>query len=177
MSFELTAMIDADAHYEHGLFFYKGLNGYSLDYERAFQHFQCAAARQHAKSLFMVGLCYKNGQGVKSNINKFIEYLKQSTSTPGAPAAAHYLLGAIFLNHGKQDEAVKQFKMGARLDHIKSMECLIQIYLESNIPGDPASMVRESEKLMGRIREIDPDRETLKLIKEKINSKKLREYH
>lgn len=55
--------------YDKGFMLYKGL-GCGQDYEAAAGNFFAASEKQHSPSLYMLGLCYRNGYGVAQDTAK-----------------------------------------------------------------------------------------------------------
>ena len=54
------------ALYDAGYMLYKGL-GCQQDYKKAVSYFIKGAGKEHAPCMYMLGLCYRNGYGVKMN--------------------------------------------------------------------------------------------------------------
>lgn len=54
------------ALYDAGYMLYKGL-GCQQDYKKAISYFVKGAGKEHAPCMYMLGLCYRNGYGVKMN--------------------------------------------------------------------------------------------------------------
>lgn len=65
--------------YDKGFMLYKGL-GCGQDYEKAAKCFITASKKQHGPSLYMLGLCYRNGYGVAKDTAKASYYLALSAS-------------------------------------------------------------------------------------------------
>lgn len=63
--------------YDTGFMLYKGL-GCQQDYAAAVALFRQAADRDHAPSLFMLGLCYRNGYGVERDAERAKFYLERA---------------------------------------------------------------------------------------------------
>lgn len=68
----------AEAQHIIGLNFYYGLHGYVVDYSKAKELFQKAAAQNHAKAYNMLGLIYGNGNGVPANPEISTQMYKKS---------------------------------------------------------------------------------------------------
>lgn len=66
-----------DCTYAKGFMLYKGL-GCNQNYTEAMNCFMKAAERRHQPSLYMIGLCYRNGYGVEKNDELGKEYLYRS---------------------------------------------------------------------------------------------------
>ena len=64
-------------HYDYGFMLYKGL-GCLQSYEDAVSHFFVGAKKFHIHSLYMLGLCYRNGFGVERDEDKGNSYLRQA---------------------------------------------------------------------------------------------------
>lgn len=65
--------------YDKGFMLYKGL-GCGQDYKKAIECFNAAAASNHSPSLYMLGLCYRNGYGVEKDVETARNYLSRSAS-------------------------------------------------------------------------------------------------
>lgn len=63
--------------YFTGYMLYKGL-GCEQNYEKAIEHFRYSANINYAPSLYMLGLCYRNGYGLEKNETIGIRFLKQA---------------------------------------------------------------------------------------------------
>ena len=48
-----------------GYFYYTGTGGFAQDYNQAYQWFKKAADKGNSYAQYYLGLCYKNGHGVK----------------------------------------------------------------------------------------------------------------
>lgn len=68
---------DPSCCYDCGFMKYKGL-GCNQDYVEAIELFERAAVADHAPSLYMLGLCYRNGYGVAADTTIGNFYLRQS---------------------------------------------------------------------------------------------------
>lgn len=64
-------------HYDAGFMLYKGL-GCSQSYTAAADLFQYGADRDYSPSLYMLGLCYRNGYGVEQDTAKARFYLERA---------------------------------------------------------------------------------------------------
>lgn len=62
----LSALNNPTGHYQYGYLLYKGL-GCTQNYEKAMECFEKAALQGHGSSMYMLGLCYRNGYGVPAS--------------------------------------------------------------------------------------------------------------
>lgn len=62
----LSELNNSTGHYQYGYMLYKGL-GCTQNYEKAMECFEKAALQGHGSSMYMLGLCYRNGYGVPAN--------------------------------------------------------------------------------------------------------------
>lgn len=62
----LSALNNSMGHYQYGYLLYKGL-GCTQNYEKAMECFEKAALQGQGSSMYMLGLCYRNGYGVPAN--------------------------------------------------------------------------------------------------------------
>lgn len=65
--------------YDAGFMLYKGL-GCQQSYEKSVALFREAAEKEHKPSLYMLGLCYRNGYGVEQDTAQASYYLNRSAS-------------------------------------------------------------------------------------------------
>jgi hypothetical protein len=89
---------DPSCCYDCGFMKYKGL-GCKQDYAGSIDMFEKAAVFDHAPSLYMLGLCYRNGYGVEADTAIANFYLRQSADL-GFPDAMEELLTEKPENHG-----------------------------------------------------------------------------
>lgn len=68
----------AEAQHIIGLNFYYGVHGYEVDYSKAIQFFQKAAAQNHAKAYNMLAVSYLNGHGVPESAEISTQMYKKS---------------------------------------------------------------------------------------------------
>lgn len=64
--------------YDEGFMLYKGL-GCSQNYSKAVDKFLSASSLLHSPSLYMLGLCYRNGYGVEKDTVKAVAYLNRAS--------------------------------------------------------------------------------------------------
>lgn len=64
---------DIDAHYQLGLLYFRGTNGFINDYKIAQDNFKIAADSGHVASAYMLGYMYEHGH-VELNLEKAIHY-------------------------------------------------------------------------------------------------------
>lgn len=63
--------------YDYAFMLYKGL-GCQQNYSEAVCYFSKAAEQLHAPSLYMLGLCYRNGFGVEKDVERGLSYLHRA---------------------------------------------------------------------------------------------------
>lgn len=61
-----------------GYFYYTGTGGFVQDYNQAYQWFKKAADKGNSYAQYYLGLCYKNGHGVKKNRSIAFDWFKKS---------------------------------------------------------------------------------------------------
>ena len=77
---------NAEALYQLGMFYFKGIGKEKPDYKKAFKTFSKAAEMNYPKALFMVGECYLYGYGEKENPVKGMDYIR-AAAREGLPTA------------------------------------------------------------------------------------------
>ncbi len=64
---------DADVYYQLGLLYFRGSNGFMIDFRIAQDNFKIAAAAGHINACYTLGYMYEHGH-VETNLDKALEY-------------------------------------------------------------------------------------------------------
>lgn len=75
---------NAEAHFQLGLMYDKGMYGVRRSSKKARAYYEQAAAQEHAKALNNLGVIYHDGKGVKRDYQKAWEYFMRATNK-GSP--------------------------------------------------------------------------------------------
>ena len=87
---------NAEAQYQLGRCYHKGIKGVNKNYFEAVKWYQKAAKQEFAKAQTSLGYCYFNGQGVEKDVFKAVELFKKAAKQEFAKA--QYNLGHCFFN-------------------------------------------------------------------------------
>lgn len=80
---------DADAQFETGLFYFRGVN-IDKDIPKALHYFSLAAEKNHPKALYNLGTLYIDGTLVEKNTEKGLAFLKRAVDVNYVPAQVAY---------------------------------------------------------------------------------------
>ena len=90
------------------------------DFPTAVDFYTRAAEKDDAVAHKMLGEMYNHGKGVERNLSKAI-YHTEKSAIAGHPVARNNL-GAIELNHGRYDRAVKHWMIAAKAGYDEALE-------------------------------------------------------
>lgn len=82
--------------YQLGLCFYRGANGYPLDFGKAFQCISAAANAGNDEAMHMMGIMYKNGQGVQQSYPLAIDCFYRAIQMNSENGYAAFDLGRMY---------------------------------------------------------------------------------
>ncbi|MGL4721694.1 MAG: tetratricopeptide repeat protein [Desulfovibrionaceae bacterium] len=80
---------DADAQFEAGLFYFKGIT-IEKDLTKSLHYFSLAAEQNHPKALYNLGTLYIDGSLVDKDTEKGLTFLKRAVDTNYVPAQVAY---------------------------------------------------------------------------------------
>ncbi len=101
------------------------------DYDGAFEYFTKAAELGHFHAHYMLGVMYRNGQGVEDDQEKAVYYWEKA-AIGGHPYARNNL-GYIEEENGNIERSVKHYIISANLGDENSMKALWKHYSLGNI--------------------------------------------
>lgn len=111
--------------YEQGLDHYYGLV-HPIDYAKSFEIFESSAKQGHPESMFYLGICYENGQGVEKNEKKALEILHKSAELDSSNAM-YKLFFSYAIGQGVEKDykkAIEYLKKSADLGNFNAKELL-----------------------------------------------------
>ncbi len=111
------------------------------NYTKAIHYWRKAARLEHAESHYHLSLMYLNGKGVEKDEKKLIHHSEEA-AIAGHPLA-RFNLGAIELNDGRTERAMKHFIIAANLGDDNAVKELKKGYVEGLVSKeDFASALR-----------------------------------
>ncbi len=88
--------------------YYRGIDGYSKDFDKAFEYYKEAAALGEVDALFCLGTMYYNGEGTEKNYKKAYNCY-QNAASKGSRNAILALATMVFKGEGvAKDEKYAQ---------------------------------------------------------------------
>lgn len=86
----------SDMAYQMALCYYRGKNGYPLDYDKAFKFALAAAKVGNDEAMHLLGVLYKNGEGIERNYNNAIAWFSKAIETNENNGFALFDLGRMY---------------------------------------------------------------------------------
>ena len=87
-----TRVARAAALFQKGLDFYEGINGETVDYEKAVELWKKAADLGSYEAKYNVGICYERGHGVPRDLKIAASYYQAAANGGNVVARAHVCL-------------------------------------------------------------------------------------
>lgn len=127
-----AALGDADAMHFLGVAYHQGIEGLlKQDAKKAVEYLEQAGRKNHAESLYHLGLMFRTGDGVETNAELAVSYLKQAADLHHADAM--FLLGEMYFagSDGLEVDyprALRLFKEAGKLGHGEALHNLGVMY-------------------------------------------------
>ncbi len=111
--------------YQLGLCYYRGANGYPLDYNKAFKFISAAANAGNDEAMHMMGIMYKNGQGVQQSYQLAVDCFYRAIKINSGNGYAAFDLGRMYyIGQGVE----KNYKLA-----FDFLDCAIALGLDSKL--------------------------------------------
>ena len=117
---------DAEAIFNVGMYYSRGMNGYPQSYTKALTLYHRAAELGSADAYCSIGSVYYNGEGVEINLERANHYYELAAM--GGEVMARYNLGVVEENAGNVVRALKHFMIAVRSGHANSLNMIKEMY-------------------------------------------------
>ena len=126
---------DAEAIYQIGVCFDRGLYSFPQDYSKAVELFYRAGELGHAAAYLSIGSAYYNGRGVEKDEKKATHYYEIAAMR--GDEFARYNLGCIELRAGNIDKALRHFVIATSCGYSDSLALIPDKYTLIEESGQP----------------------------------------
>eukprot|EP00956_Cyclotella_meneghiniana_P016414 scaffold25913_cov23-Cyclotella_meneghiniana.AAC.5 len=111
---------DMEAMHQLGCYYFRGTNGFPVDFGKAVELFQCASKLGSNKAHYSLGVAYEFGKGVMMDKKKSTYHYKLAAMMGNVDA--RHDLGHDELETGKIDRAMQHFMISAKCGYDDSLE-------------------------------------------------------
>ena len=145
-------MVDAQAMYNIGRWYYKGLLGLPQDYSKALELWHRAGELGCAIAYNNIGVAYSNGRGLERDEKKALHYWELAAMS-GDVCARHNLGLFEMEGSGNIDRALKHFMIAVEYGCDKSLVHIKQLYMTGNATKDDyAKALRSHQAYLNEIK-------------------------
>lgn len=147
---------DANAFYNEGCYYSRGMHGYIQDTIKALEHWHQAGELGHAAAYLNIGYAYENGRGVERDELKAIHFYELAAM--GGDEGARHNLGSMEERAGNIERAVKHYMTAAGSGSSDSLEAIKRMYIKGNTTKDEyANALRSHKVYLDEIRSAQRD--------------------
>ena len=147
---------DAEAIFNVGMYYSRGMNGYPQSYTKALTLYHRAAELGSADAYCSIGSVYYNGEGVEINLERANHYYELAAM--GGEVMARYNLGVVEENAGNVVRALKHFMIAVRGGHNNSLKLIKSMYSDRNATKDDYTNALQSyQKYLDEIKSSQRD--------------------
>ena len=148
---------DAEAIFTLGCNYFDGDDGFTQNYDKAFELFVRAGELGHADAYCCVGSAYENGHGVEIDEKKANHYYKLAAI--GGDVDARYNLGNNELRAGNMNRALKHYMIAAGGGDDNSLKQIQQLYKNGHATKDDyAKALRAYQTYLAEIKSTQRDK-------------------
>ena len=143
---------DAAAMFNQGNYYFKGLNGYSQDVDKALELWHRSGELGCARAYCNIGLFYYYGEGVEIDLKKAVHYYELAAI--GGGITARYNLGYVEeVIAGNMDRALKHYMIAIGGGFAESLEMIKQMYSNGHATKeDYTKALRAYQEYLGEIK-------------------------
>ena len=149
---------DAEAMYNLGCNYSKGLYGLQRDYTKALELYHRAGELGNAGAYHNIGTAYNNSRGVERDKKKAVHYYELAAMR-GNESATRFNLGNSEFRAGNWDRAVKHYMVAAGNGHNDSVKNIRELYTNGHATKkDYSKALRAYQMYLDEIRSEQRDK-------------------
>jgi TPR repeat protein len=120
---------NSEAQYNLAMCYYQGTGGTKKNHLEAFEWFSSSALKNHSKSLYQLGIMYKNGENIEKDSKKSLELFQKSEEPE-----SFFEIGLYYLNEEKNEkQALEYFLKASGMDNKESHFQLAKFHMQGKI--------------------------------------------